>query len=158
MHKRKKPWKQMVKRTRSLLSLLDKLIRLQEKIDDQNRIRITYPEKYYSKKRVIHKVLSQQQEMFWTKTSLSGRIVSISKAYVRPSVRGKEVNRVEFGAKVNMIEVNGINFIEHLDFDPFNESTHLRNSVWYARTLFGRIIHISADDIYATNANRQYCR
>jgi tRNA A37 threonylcarbamoyladenosine dehydratase len=33
----------------------------------------------------------------------------------------------------------------------------LRNSVWYARKLFGKITHLSADDIYATNANRQYC-
>jgi len=157
MRMRKKPWKETVKRTRSLLYLLDKLIKLQEKIDDQNRTRITYPEKYYKRKRVIRKVLSQQEKMFQTKSSLPGRIVSIAKDYVRPIVRGKEVNRVEFGAKVNMIQVDGINFIEHLDFDPFNESTRLRNSIWYARTLFGKITHISADDIYATNANRTYC-
>lgn len=31
------------------------------------------------------------------------RIVSISKPYVRPIVRGKEVKSVEFGAKVNNI-------------------------------------------------------
>ena len=45
MRKRKKSWKETVKRTRSLLYLLDKLIKLQEKIDDQNRISIIYPEK-----------------------------------------------------------------------------------------------------------------
>jgi hypothetical protein len=157
MRKRKKPWKETVKRTRSLLYLLDKLIKLQEKIDDQNRSWITYPEKYYKRKQVIRKVLSQQEKMFQTKSSLPGRIVSIAKDYVRPIVRGKEVKRVEFGAKVNMIQVDGINFIEHLDFNPFNESTRLRNSVWYARTLFGKITHLSADDIYATNANRSYC-
>ena len=95
--------------------------------------------------------------MFQTKSSVPGRIVSIAKDYVRPIVRGKEVKKVEFGAKVNMIQVDGINFIEHLDFDPFNEGTRLRTSVWYARTLFGKITHISADDIYATNANRHYC-
>lgn len=157
MRKRKKPWKQTVKRTRSLLHLLNKLIQQQEKIEDQHRIWITFPEKYYKRKRVIRKVLSQQQTMFQTKSSLPGRIVSIAKDYVRPIVRGKEVKKVEFGAKVNMIQVGGINFIEHLDFDPFNEGTRLRNSVWYARTLFGKITHISADDIYATNANRLYC-
>jgi hypothetical protein len=157
MRKRKKPWPETQRRTRSLLYLLDKLIKLQEKIDDQNRSRITYPEKYYERKRVIRKVLSQQQKMFRTKSSVPDRIVSIAKDYIRPIVRGKEVKRVEFGAKVNMIQVDGINFIDHLDFDPFNESTRLRNSVWYARTLFGKITHISADDIYATNANRSYC-
>ena len=137
--------------------MLDKLIKLQEKIHDQNRTRITYPEKYYRRKQVLRKVLSQQQTMFRTRSSVPDRIVSIAKDYVRPIVRGKEVKSVEFGAKVNMIQVDGINFIEHLDFNPFNESTRLRNSVWYARTLFGKITHISADDIYATNANRTYC-
>ena len=157
MRKRKKPWKETVKRTRSLLYLLNKLIKLQGKIEDQHRIWITFPEKYYKRQRIIRKVYSQQQKMFQTKSSVPGRIVSIAKDYVRPIVRGKEVKKVEFGAKVNMIQVDGINFIEHLDFDPFNEGTRLRNSVWYARTFFGKITHISADDIYATNANRQYC-
>jgi hypothetical protein len=96
--------------------------------------------------------------MFTTDShSVPDRIVSISKSYVRPIVRGKEVKKVEFGAKVNMIQVDGINFIEHLSFDAFNEGTRLIGSVRYSRTLFGKITHISADDIYATNANRKWC-
>ena len=47
--------------------------------------------------------------------------------------------------------------IEHLSFSPFNEGTRLIKSVWYSRTLFGKITHLSADDIYVTNANRTYC-
>jgi len=157
MRKRKKPWKETTKRTRSLLYLLNKLIKLQGKIEDQNRIWIKFPEKYYTKKSVICKVLSQQNQIFHTRKSVPDRIVSIAKSYVRPIVRGKEVKSVEFGAKVNMIQFDGINFIEHLSFKPFNEGTRLINSVWYSRALFGKITHISADDIYATNANRTYC-
>ena len=154
---RKKPWKRTTKRTRSLLYLLNKLIQEQDKIEDQNR-KLRFPEKYHKKRRVIRKVLSQQQEMFTTGThSVPDRIVSISKSYVRPIVRGKEVRKVEFGAKVNMIQVDGINFIEHLSFNPFNEGTRLIESVRNSRTLFGKITHISADDIYATNANRKWC-
>ena len=158
MRMRKKPWPLTVKRTRSLLYLLNKLIKQQEKIEDQHRIWIRFPEKYYTKKRVIRKVLTQQKQMFQTKKTVPERIVSIAKSYVRPIIRGKEVKSVEFGAKVNMIQFDGINFIEHLSFDNFNESTRLVNSVWYSRTLFGKITHISADDIYATNANRTYCK
>ena len=158
MRMRKKPWKETTKRTRSLLYLLNKLIKLQGKIEDQNRIWIKFPEKYYTKKDVICKVLSQQNQIFHTRKSVPDRIVSIAKSYVRPIVRGKEVKSVEFGAKVNMIQFDGINFIEHLSFKPFNEGTRLINSIWYSRTLFGKITHISADDIYATNANRTYCR
>lgn len=155
---RKKPWKQTTKRTRSLLYLLNKLIEQQDKIEDQYRIHIKFPEKYYKKNRVIRKVLSQQQETFTTAThSVPDRIVSISKSYVRPIVKGKEVKKVEFGAKVNKIQVDSINFIEHLSFDAFNEGPRLIESVRYSRTLLGKITHISSDDIYATNANRKWC-
>jgi len=158
MRMRKKPWKQTTKRTRSLLYLLNKLIEEQDKIEDRYRIHIKFPEKYYKKRRVIRKVLSQQQEMFTTGSHrVPDRIVSISKSYVRPIVRGKEVKKVEFGAKVNMIQVDGINFIEHLSFDAFNEGPRLIESIRYSRTLFGKITHVSADDIYATNTNRKWC-
>jgi hypothetical protein len=157
MRKRKKAWKETTKRTRSLLYLLNKLIAAQDKIEDQHRIHIKFPEKYYEKKRVVRKVLEQQTRIFETGKSVPDRIVSISKSYVRPIVRGKEVKKVEFGAKVNMIQFDGINFIDHLSFDPFNESTLLISSIRYSRTLFGKITHLSADDIYATNANRKYC-
>jgi hypothetical protein len=158
MRMRKKPWKQTTKRTRSLLHLLNKLIEELDKIEDQYRIHLHFPEKYYKKRRVIRKVYSQQQEMFTTGThSVPDRIVSISKSYVRPIVRGKEVKKVEFRAKVNMIQVDGINFIEHLSFNAFNEGPRLIDSIWYSRSLFGKITHISADDIYATNANRKWC-
>jgi len=157
MRMRKKPWKQTTKRTRSLLYLLSKLIDAQDKIGDQHRAWIRFPEKYYMKRRVICKVLSQQTKIFETGKSLPGRIVSISKSYIRPIVRGKEVKSVEFGPKVNMIQFDGINFIDHLSFEPFNESTRLKDSIRYSRTLFGKITHVSADDIYATNANRKWC-
>lgn len=157
MRMRRKSWNQTIKRTRSLLYLLNKLLEEQEKIQDQYRIHIKFPEKYYQKKRVIRKVLSQQKKIFETGGSVPDRIVSISKSYVRPIVRGKEVKTVEFGAKVNMIQFDGINFIEHLSFDPFHEGNRLIESIRYSRTLFGKITHVSADDIYATNANRKWC-
>lgn len=155
---RKKPWKQTTKRTKSLLHLLNKLIGELDKIEDQYRIHLQLSDNYRKKRNVIRKVYSQQQEMFTTGShSVPDRIVSISKNYIRPIVRGKEVKKVEFGAKVNMIQVDGINFIEHLSFNAFNEGTRLIDSIWYSRALFGKITHISADDIYATNANRKWC-
>ncbi|MGD2034326.1 MAG: transposase [Bacteroidales bacterium] len=158
MRLRKKPWKQTIKRTRSLLYLLNKLIEELDKIEDRHRIYLKFPEKYYQKRRVIRKVLTQQQEMFTSGNhSVPDRIVSISKSYIRPIVRGKEVKKVEFGAKVNMIQIDGINFIEHLSFDAFNEGPRLIDSIRYSRTLFGKITHIAADDIYATNLNRKWC-
>ena len=47
---------------------------------------------------------------------VSERIVSIDRHYVRPIVRDKETKSVEFGAKVNNIQIDGILFIERLSF------------------------------------------
>jgi hypothetical protein len=156
--KRRKSHKQTRVRTRSLLYLLDKLITLQDQIDQQYEGKIIFPNRYYNRRKVIKNVLIQQQEMFILKTvSVPDRIVSIDKSYIRPIVRGKEVKKVEFGAKVNMIQAGGINFIEHIDFNAFNEGSRLISSIHCGRSLLGKITHISADAIYATNANRKYC-
>jgi hypothetical protein len=154
-HKRKKTHKEIDKRTRSLLYLLEKIVMLLKGIENQYQGQFVLPRGYYEKIKTIRKVLKQQQEIFETGKSVPDRIVSISKAYIRPIVRCKEVKAVEFGAKVNMIQFDGINFIEHLSFNASNEGTRLVKSIRYGRSLFGKITHISADDIYATNANRK---
>jgi hypothetical protein len=154
--RRKKTHKEITRRTRSLLYLLEKILALLKGIEDQYQKQLDLAKGYYIKIKIIRKVLKQQQEIFETGKSVPDRIVSISKSYIRPIVRGKEVKPVEFGAKVNMVQFDGINFIEHLSFNAFNEGTRLVKSIRYGRSLFGKITHISADDIYATNANRKY--
>ena len=134
--------------TRSLLHLLDKLLYLLNELEQEHGYRLE----------VIVKVLSQQQEMFETGESIPDRIVSLPKSYIRPIVRTKEVKPVEFGAKVNMVQFDGINFIEHLSFNAFHEGIRLERSIRYSRPLVGPITHLSGDDIYATNANRTYCK
>jgi hypothetical protein len=156
--KRRKSQKEKIVLTRSLLHLLNKLNQEQDRIEDVYRTHLQFPDQHYQMRRLIRKVLSQQREMFTTGNfSIPNKIVSIFKPYIRPIIRGKEVKKVEFGAKVNMIQVDGINFIEHLSFDAFNEGPRLIESVRYSRTLFGKITHVSADAIYATNANRKWC-
>ncbi len=155
-HKRKKTHKETAKRIRSLLYLLDKILHQITCLEEQFKHALNLPERYYSRLKTVRKVLRQQQEIFRSGKSIPDRIVSISKSYIRPIVRGKEVKAVEFGAKVNMIQFDGINFIEYLSFNAFNEGTRLIQSIRYGRSLFGQITHISADDIYATNKNRKY--
>jgi hypothetical protein len=154
--KRKKTSKEIIKRIKSLLYLLEKLLDLLKQVEEQYQEQLELPKGYYTKLKIIRKVLSQQLEMAETRESVKDRIVSISKSYIRPIVRGKEVKAVEFGAKVNMIQFDGINFIEHLSFNAFNEGIRLVKSIRYGRSLFGKVTHVSADDIYATNANRKY--
>jgi hypothetical protein len=89
---------------------------------------------------------------------IKDRIVSLNKPYIRPIVRGKETKAVEFGAKVNKLQVDGISFIEHFSYDAFNEGTRLASSIRLHRTLFGKCTLHACDKIYATNANRTYCK
>jgi len=154
--KRKKTHKETIVRERSFLYLLGKLLIIQDQLEDQYATRMSFSKKYYGRMGTIRKILLQQQTMFKTGESVKGRILSIEKSYIRPIVRGKETKKVEFGAKVNMIQIDGINFIEHLSFNAFNEGTRMISSIRCARSLVGKITHIAGDDIYATNKNRKY--
>jgi len=142
---------------RSLLHLLDKLIGILEETVAENRSRLELSSLFYKRLSVICKVLHQQTVRFHG-GEVKGLIVSIDKSYIRPIVRGKETKRVEFGAKVNTIQVDGINFIEHISFDAFNEGIRLPQCIDTHQCLFRkRVTHLAADRIYATNHNRKYC-
>ncbi len=105
------------------------------------------------------KVIYQQQKYHFDnpKATISDRIVSIYKPYIRPIIRGKENKPVEFGIKVHKMQVGGINIIEHDSYDAFNECNRLKISILKHKKMFGECSHISADKIYATNNNRKYC-
>lgn len=153
--KRKKLVKERNKVSRGLLKLLYKLTvalhQLEQKYDFEKS------KKYQTQRTILKKVYQQQKEIFTTGKSVPDRIVSIAKSYLRPIVRGKEVKLVEFGAKVNKIQIDGINFIEHIEFRAFNEGTRLVNSISCAQNLTKTKLKIlGADAIYATNKNRKF--
>ena len=150
------------KMTRRLLNLLGKIlkeIRRMERGCDVPEL-LTVKEK--SLVDIITKVYRQQRNHFDSgdrRESIPDRIVSVSKPYVRPIVRGKEVKSVEFGAKCNNIMVDGISFIEKLSFNAFNEGTRLQHCVKTHRRLFGvDVKKIGGDAGYAGTDNRNYCK
>ena len=60
--------------------------------------------------------------------------------------------------KVNMLQVDGINFIEHFSFSAFNEGLRIPQCIAGQQALFRKsVTHLAADRIYATNFNRTYC-
>lgn len=104
------------------------------------------------------KEVHRQQTDHFNRKEVEHRIVSIDRPYIRPIVRGKENKRVEFGAKVNNIQIDGISFIKHHSFEAFNEGTRLKQCVEYQQSLTGiKVTRIGMDTIYATNENRTYC-
>lgn len=142
---------------RSLLHLLGKLIFHTAEITESHMADLEVTEIFNKRFEVIKKVLVQQQDKFDGK-EVKSLIVSIDKDYIRPIVRGKETKRIEFGAKVNTIQIDGINFIEHLSFEAFHEGIRLPSCIRKQQELMHvRVTHVSADAIYATNTNRKHC-
>ena len=153
---RKKSKRKEKKLRKQLLKFLLRLMNLYNDLSVKHKIILSNRKDHRMK--VIAKVYAQQhQKAYGAKDEkIKDRIVSLYKPYVRPIVRGKEVKPVEFGAKVNKLQVDGISFIEHLSFDNFNETTRYSEGVFLQRKLFGKCTHQSADAIYATNKNRTY--
>lgn len=156
---RKKTQKKKEKLRSSLIYLLGKLIRQLDSLEREHRQFLHLEGSYHKRRNIIKTILDQQIRMHHHHVkSVPERIVSIHKHYIRPIVRGKETKAVEFGVKANLVQVGGMNFIEHISFNAFNEGTRGISSIQYAQMLFRRkTTHFAGDAIYATNKTRKYC-
>ena len=147
--------------TRRLLDLLGKILRETRKIEREHEGVKLFTDRERLTIEIITKVYRQQRNHFRSgdaRESIPDRIVSVSKPYVRPIVRGKEVKSVEFGSKCNNILVDGISFSEKLSFNAFNEGTRLPHCIKMHKRLFGvELKKIGGDASYAGNANRELC-
>jgi len=152
---RKKTRKQEKRLRKKLLKYLRRLLELLGELCKKHRI--IFSNRNSKRLKTIHRLYEQQFKKLHGE-KIDDRIVSISKPYIRPIIRGKEVKQVEFGCKVNKVQVDNISFIEHLSYDAFNEGTRLQHGIRMHEDLLGKCKHISADGIYATNANRRYCK
>jgi len=109
---------------------------------------------------VIHTLYDQQLEMYRQRSHrCADRIVSISQPHVRPIVRGKVSQRVEFGAKISASHVDGFVMLDRFSWDAYNETTDLADQAEAFRRRFGHYpASIHADKIYQTRANRAWCK
>lgn len=141
--------------TRSLLKLLDKLNRLMDGLE--KGYVGTFSPNHYKRRATAKKVFLQQDAYFHKEIKPKDRIVSLDRPYIRPIVRGKEIKPVEFGAKVNKLQIDGISFIEHLSFDAFHEGNRLIDTVYRVQQLtHTKTKVVGGDAIYATNKNRNF--
>ncbi len=154
---KKKTKRKEKKLRKQLLKFLYRLLMLG--IDLRKKHNILFAGKQTKRVNTIITLYNQQHTKAYGDKNepIKNRIVSLSKPYIRPIVRGKEVKSVEFGAKVNKLQVDGISFIQHFSYDAFNEGTQLKKTIEMHQELFGKCTHHSADAIYATNQNRSYC-
>lgn len=154
--KSRRPSKQATRSiTRGLLKLLLKIDQCIDELSILPQFKLV--NKFWQRRNTTQQILAQQWSKFFKGEKIVNRIVSLDKPYIRPIVRGKEVKKVEFGAKVNKVQIDGISFIEHLSFDAFNEGTRFQSSIYEAQRLMNTKVRMAgADAIYATNKNRKY--
>ena len=109
---------------------------------------------------IIKELYRQQLLMYENHThSIADRIVNLYQPHVRPMVRGKVKNPVEFGAKVSISLVDGFSFVERIDWDAYNESCDLIEQIKRYRHRFGfypESVHV--DKIYRTRDNLRFCK
>ena len=105
-------------------------------------------------------VFVQQRHMFETRThTVENRIVSISRPYLRPIVRGKAKSLVEFGAKLDISVADGYTRLETFSFDPYNEATFLKDVIERYRDRTGHYPQrVLADKIYRNRDNLGFCK
>ena len=115
---------------------------------------------WYRKLLVISELVRQQKILYHSDTrSIQDRIVSLTQPHIRPIVRGKTRNNVEFGAKISIsVSGDGFAFLDRLSWDPYNEGEDLKAQVrtFHRRHGFYPKV-VCADQIYRTRSNRAFC-
>ncbi len=155
---KKKTYRKTYSRKRSLLKLLNKGILTFNELLKQTTLEEFSP-KDAEVFQTIKVIYEQQKQLFEIPgAKISDRIVSIYKPYIRPIVRGKENKPVEYGIKAHINQVGGINIIEHVSYNTFNECKRLKDSVVRHEKMIGECTHVAADGIYPTNENRTFLR
>lgn len=155
---KKKRHKKEKRVRRSLLYWLERwLSELQEILNRYPAYHSHLRKAYYGRLKTVRTIAAQQAYMLEHDVRrVPHRIVSLHKPYVRPIIRGKENKPYEFGAKVHITQVGGLNFIEHLSFEAFHEGNRMWQSIARNQKRFGkRCTQYGGDRIYANNANRR---
>ena len=109
---------------------------------------------------VIGELVRQQRELYHSDTwSIEGRILSISKPWVRPIARGKARGMFEFGAKLSLSLVDGMAEVYRLSWDSYNECKDLKGQIECYKQRYGKYPEaVCADKIYRTRNNLNYCK
>lgn len=121
---------------------------------------VDFPSWLWHRLCVVPLVYEQQKTMLENRThACENRIVSLQQPHVRPIVRGKRPEPTEFGQKLHLAIVDGYTYMEHSDWNAYNEGSRLPAAI---KTYWKRFGHYPAavlcDRIYQTRENRAYCK
>ena len=114
----------------------------------------------YKKWLVCQEIYRQQRQMSDRHVNYcDDRIVSIDQPHVRPILRGKAAKKIEFGSKVALSVVNGMNRVFKISWDAYNDGVDLIGQVEAYKKQYQKYPKlVLADEIYMTKANRAYLK
>jgi transposase, IS5 family len=161
--KKKKSGKEVRTAIKKQLTYIDRNIQNINKLWDillLNNVRIPLSKIEFKKWLVCQEIYRQQQQMIVQNVrTCEHRIVSIDQPHVRAIPRGKAGKNVEFGAKVALSVVNGMNRIHKISWDAYNDGIDLIGQVEAFKKQYHKYPKIVlADKIYMTRANREYLK
>ena len=153
--KKIKSKKEIRRAVKKQLSYLKRNITSIDKLLDAYQT-IPLNQKDYKYMLVIRTVYDQQSFMIQNYVhTIDDRIVSIHQPHVRPIVRGKAQAKVEFGAKIHVSVIDGITLLDEINWNAFNEGSHMMTYVENYYRRFGFYPReLLADKIYCTRENR----
>jgi IS5 family transposase len=110
---------------------------------------------------VIQHVTAQQAEMYRSKRRrCDDRIVSLHQPHVRPIIRGKANQAVEFGAELSLsLTGNGLARVDRIHWDAFHEGADLKHQVEAYKARYGVYPEsVHADPVYGTRENGAFLK
>lgn len=133
---------------------------IEQLLDDKTGAVFPLSAKLLRKLWIAKEVYRQQREMYRDKKHrVEDRIVSFHQPHIRPIVRGKAGTPVEFGAKVSISVIEGVSFLDRLDFKAYNESLDLPFQVEQFKQRHGHYPEVViADKLYGNRNNRKFLK
>lgn len=156
--RQRKPGKKKIRKCiKKQLGYLGRNLRTIDKMLESGKV---LPPKQGERLETIRKVYEQQKHMIDNNVhTVPDRIVSISRPFLRPIVRGKAKAEVEFGAKLDISIADGYARLETFSFDNYNESTFLQTVIERYRARTGHYPErVLADKIYRNRDNLGFCK
>jgi len=109
----------------------------------------------------IQELYRQQKYMYDNRVHrVEQRIVSLHMPFIRPIVRGKTPEPVEFGPKMDLsVDAGGNSRVESYSYEAYNEAKNLVDAIEaYRRRTGAYPERVLADMIYRNRENRKYCQ
>lgn len=156
--KKKKSKKAINKAKKQMLQYVRRNLKQFKEVIEQVRVKgYEVKQKIRERLQVVEEIYRQQVYMYKQGINrVKERIVSFHRPYVRPIKRGKLAQKVEFGGKGALAQVDGFLFLDYFQHQAFSEAELAEQQLRAYEERFGTLpASFTADRKYGTRENRR---